>query len=216
MDDIFLDESCCDCLIRRFKICVQKIQIKFLYILFKQKKTFGWRLNNQFVQIENILKHYSPFNQLSVNSLHFVFRGSVGRVCDQCVRHFRAQQRYTAHLRDVALFFVHTFDDDRWIEMENVFWFCAVIVCSNVLLNETIYRLWTSAAALIRVQNFCYLVSLQKTWLLVKITLRITENVNVVFAEISVHQKQWFFKGGSTQNWWVPMGFGMFFIASKN
>ena len=30
--------------------------------------------------------------------------------------------------------------------------------------------------------------------------------IDTVFAEINAHQKQWFFKGGSTQNRWVLMG----------
>ena len=33
--------------------------------------------------------------------------------------------------------------------------------------------------------------------------------------EINAHQKQWVFKGGSTQNRWLVMGFGKFYVASK-
>ena len=44
----------------------------------------------------------------------------------------------------------------------------------------------------------------------------------IVFPEINAHpeisarQNQWFFKGGSTQNRWLLMGFGIFFITSEN
>ena len=60
---------------------------------------------------------------------------------------------------------------------------------------------------------------LRRDWLTL---LKTTDIQSTIFPEInahpeiSAHQKEWFFKGGgSTQNRWALMGFGMFFIASK-